>query len=457
MAPMPPPPPAETPPPPPPAAPPAPPPNPVMTKFNATFYGFAEFDSIYDSTQSFVDLMGNGNIARSNTYTGNHNRMTFGARNSRIGFKLKGPSTEYIKSSGQVEGDFIGTLPLGAPNPVGTPPLTESSFFTSPVFRIRHFYAKMETPYVDIMGGQYWSLFGWQAIFLPCTVQIQGLPGLLFARVPQLRLSHTFKLDPVDVEVAVGAARPPQRNAATPDGQFGVRMAYNGWKGLRTANSTGTAVDSLQIAVSGVIRQFRAPEFTAAPTSSLTIGGKGIAVDALIPIVPASTVHDGNALTFTGEFVYGQATADAYTGLSGGASNPALPANAMGMVPTYPQDFDNGDIAFTADGVLHAIRWWSTIVGLQYYFPTPVRMFVAANYSHIQSPNIDVLGATSAARWNKMDWFDFNYFIDPNDALRFGVEYSWNQQHYLDSTMSPQPPGSTPHNHRVQFSMFYIF
>ena len=66
---------------------------------------------------------------------------------------MKGPGNDTIKSSGQFEGDFIGTLPLGAPNPVGTPALTESSFFTSPVFRIRHFYGKMETPYVDVLAG----------------------------------------------------------------------------------------------------------------------------------------------------------------------------------------------------------------------------------------------------------------------------------------------------------------
>ena len=52
----------------------------VSAKFAATFYGFVEFDSIYDSTQSFNDLAGNGAIARSGTYAGDHGRMIFGAR-----------------------------------------------------------------------------------------------------------------------------------------------------------------------------------------------------------------------------------------------------------------------------------------------------------------------------------------------------------------------------------------
>jgi hypothetical protein len=436
--------------PPPAAAPAAPPPSPVMTKFGATFYGFAEFDGIWDSTQSFVDLAGNGAVARSNTYAGSHDRFTFGARNSRLGFKLKGPGTDTVKSSGQFEGDFIGTLPLGAPNPVGTPPVTESSFFTSPVFRIRHFNAKLETPFVDILAGQYWQLFGWQAMFLPCTVQIQGVPGLLFARVPQFRLSHAFKSEGADFEIAAAASRPPQRNSGAPDAQAGLRFAINRWKGLRTANSTGTAVDPLQIAVSGVYRRFRVPPLAAVPgVDQVTMNGGGFAVDALVPIIPAKTVNDGNALTLTGEFVYGQSIADTYTGLSGGASFAAPPPNAMGMAQTYPQDVDNGNVAFTADGVLHAIRWWSTILGVQYFLPTPVRMFVAANYSHMKSPNIDVLGATSNARFNKSDWFDFNYFVDPNAAIRFGIEYAYFHQNYLS--------GDVGKNSRVQFSMFYIF
>jgi len=441
--------------PPPAAAPPAPAPSPVLTKFGATFYGFAEFDSIYDSTQSFVDLAGNATIAHNvaatgtamavNPYTANHSRMTFGARNSRLGFRLKGPGTETIKSSGQFEGDFIGTLPFGAPTPVvpaGTSALTESAFFTSPVFRIRHFNAKLETPYVDILAGQYWQIFGWQAMFLPATVEIQGVPGLLFSRTPQFRLSHTVKSDALDIEVAAGAMRPLQRNSVAPEGQAGLRLAINGWKGLHTANSTGTAVDPLQIAVSGSLRHYRVSTLMGAPVPSVTSTGGGIAVDALIPIIPAATVNDGNALTFTGEFVYGQSIASAYTGLSGGLASVA-PANT--------QDFDigAGDIAFTADGVLHAIRWWSTIVGLQYYLPTPMRTFVAVNYSHMKSPNMDQLGATSNARFNKSDWVSGNFFIDPTAAIRFGIEYAYFHQTFLS--------GDVGKNSRVQFSMFYIF
>ena len=38
-------------------------------------------------------------------------RTQFGARNSRLGFKLKGPDTDTIKTSGVVEADFLGNQP----------------------------------------------------------------------------------------------------------------------------------------------------------------------------------------------------------------------------------------------------------------------------------------------------------------------------------------------------------
>jgi hypothetical protein len=325
---------------------------------------------------------------------------------------------------------------------------------------------KLETPIVDLMFGQYWELFGWQSYFHPNTVELQGVPGQIYSRTPQVRLSKIIKSDAVNVEVAIAALRPPQRDSSVPDGQAGVRVLINHFKALHTAGGTGTAVDPAGIGVSGVARHFVIPEFSAAPTSTRNINSFGISADLLLPILPAQTVNDGNALTLTASYVYGQSIADLYTGLTGGASFPPLPANAMGVVPPYPQDVDNGLVALTPDGVLHAIRWWSTIVGLQYYFPTPIRMWVTANYSHMSSPNIDVLaaaangvpaagsGANSVAGrsnslFNKSDWFEGCYFVDATGSIRFAVDYAYFRQTYLD--------GTKPTNNRVGFSAWYLF
>ncbi|HLK89002.1 MAG TPA: hypothetical protein VKZ18_03855, partial [Polyangia bacterium] len=328
--------------PPPPPAPPAPTPSPLanmMSKFSATFYGFAEFDAIWDSTQSFNDLAGNAVILHQSApatatmpnpttpYGAENGRTTFGARNSRVGFKLKGPDSDMIKTSAVVEADFLGNQPQGSPAPAGSPAVSEGSFYTSPAFRMRHYYFKMETPIVDVLAGQYWQLFGWQSMFHPNTVEIQGVPGQIYSRSPQLRLSKAIKSDVINVEIAAAASRPPQRNSELPDGQLGVRLVLNQWKGMHTAGAAGSAIDGASIGFSTVGRRFKVPNFAAAPTSSVTLNGYGYSVDALVPIIPATDVnHPDNALTLTGSFVYGQAIADLYTGLSGGAAFAAPPA-----------------------------------------------------------------------------------------------------------------------------------
>jgi hypothetical protein len=433
-------------PPPPPAPAPAAPaaaPVPVMSaKFAAEIYGFVEFDSITDSTQSFVDLAGNGAIARGN-YAANHHRTMFGVRNSRIGFKFKGPDSEWLKTSAQMEMDFLGNQP-------GTPPaFSEAGYFVNPTFRIRHFMLKMETPIVDIMAGQYWQLFGWQSYFHPNTVDLQGVPGQIYSRSPQVRVGHTFKTDAVNVDLAVAAVRPAERDSSTPDGQAGLRILVNGWKGMRTAGGAGTAADSLAIGVSGVYRHFQLPEYLATPTASSTINGKGISIDALIPVIPGSMDHRGNSLTLNGSFVNGTGISDLYTGLTGGITFPNLanPTNAN-PAPMYTPDVDNGMVVYDANGQLHSIDWQSYLVGIQYYLPPTGHVFVSANYSAMKSNNITNY-APPAKVFNKSAWADGNLFVDLNKAVRIGLEYAWFHQTYGD--------GVKVTNHRGQLSAFYIF
>ncbi len=436
---------------------PAPPSPPSVTsKFSATFYGFVEFDAIHDSTQSFNDLAGNATIAPSGSFAASHDRMIFGARNSRLGFKLKGPETETIKSSGIAEMDFLGNQPQGSPSPAGSPAVSESAYFASPTFRIRHMALKLETPFVDILAGQYWQLFGWQSNFHPSSVDIQGLPGQVYSRAPQLRLSHTVKTDMVNVEIAVAASRPPQRDSGLPDGQAGLRLIINDWKGMRTAGGTGTSVDPASIGVSGVARRFRLPEYANAPVQTQTINGYGISVDGLIPVVPATASNWDNALTLTGSFARGQAIADLFTGLTGGVGLNPLPADSTGKASSFAMDIDNGLVIFDANGQMHAIRWQAVLVGLQYYFPTsPFRMWVAANYSHMSSSDIqNIVVGTSGSNvngkiFNKSDFADGNLFVDATQSIRFGLEYAWFRQTYLNGVKGT--------NHRVQLSGFYLF
>lgn len=432
-------------------------PVPMKGKWNPVLYGFVEFDAIHDSTQSLGDFAGNtiiqgGGASSLAKYQGSHSRAQFGVRNSRIGFKLSAPEMNGIKTSGILEMDFLGNQPGTPP----TPAVTENGYFTSPTFRVRHMALKMETPYVNVLAGQYWQLFGWQSYFHPATVEIQGVPGQIFSRAPQFRVSHTFKTDPVNVELAVAASRPPQRDSGVPDGEGGLRLIFNDWKGVRTMGGAGTAGDPAAIGVSGVMRRFRVLDYEAQPKFSLPVSGWGISLDGMLPIIPATLTDRSNALTINGSYVLGRGISDLFTGLIDGNMTTAWPVPNPGNVanPSYTGNIDSGLVEFGNGGTLHAIRWRAFLTGIQYYLPPSGNVWVALNYSHMNSSNImNYLPLTNpnvtAGVYKKSEWYDANLFWDPTVATRFGVEYAHFRQIMGDNTHRA--------NDRAQFSGWLIF
>ncbi len=443
----------------------------MVSKFAATLYGFAELDAIYDSTQSLNDLPGNTAIARPSTYAGSNSRMTFGARNSRLGLRVMSPETSWFRASGVLEFDLLGaTLPIGAGQPYYG---TEAAYFNNPTFRLRHAYLKFETPVVDILAGQYWHLFGFEGNYFPASVQLQGLPAELYTRIAQIRLSHTFKSDAVNVELAVAAVRPPQRDSGTPEGTAGLRLVFPTWTGMQSQASTGTAIAPASMALSGTVRKLLLPPLSAAATSSTTqyneLWGKAIAVDAFFPVIPATKTTKANSLSISGELSYGHGISDLYVGLTGGVSNPALPTpaatatNQNPVAPTYTPDLDPGIAMYNyVTGRAEAVQWTTVDAGLQYYLPgLDGRLFVASNVVHAGSANSgDFLGIAANAKpaavttaqgkiRKEETMVDAAILGDPYPGVRFGLEYA----HYADTYLD----GVTAVNHRVQFSAFYIF
>jgi hypothetical protein len=365
----------------------------------------------------------------------------FSVRNSRLGFKLNAPTLGAIKASAVLEMDFLGNQPPNA---------SEAAFFQNPSFRIRHFAFKVETPVVDALVGQYWQLFGWQSLFHPNTVDLQGVPGQVYSRAPQFRLSKTIKAGDSAFDIALAAARPPQRNSAVPDGQAGLKFTYSGFKAVHTAAGTGTAADGLGIGVSGVARRFIVPELAAKPENRHGKSGYGISIDGLVPIIPATMEHGENALTFTGSFVAGTGISDLYTGLTGGVTFPPI-QNADGTTTPYGADIDPGLVTYDAQGDLHTINWQSYILGLQYYLPPNGKLWVSGNYSSMKSTNaLRYTSATGDATiYDRSFWWDVNLFYDLTSAVRFGAEYASFNQRYGD--------GKDAKNERWQFSGWFLF
>jgi hypothetical protein len=427
----------------------------TVGKWSTTIYGFVEADSIYDSTESFNDLAGSALVLRSGTFGGDHPRTQFSIRNSRFGFRFRSPEYHEIRGTAVVESDFQGSTAAVGYNPTaGYSEITENQFFTAPVWRIRHLYVKEESPIVDALFGQTWHLFGWQGSYHPNTVQYQGVPGELYSRTPQLRLSKTLKSDDVTFDIAIAAMRPPQRDSAIPEGEAALHFAINHWTGVQTQGSTGTAIAPASIAVSGDLRTFALPNDVAAPTTTIQKSSGAIAVDAFLPVIPGSKENMGNSLSILGEFVTGTGIADMYTGLNGGVGYPTLPAPATAVAPAVmaPQvyaDIDPGLVEY-GNGTIHFIQWQTIRAGIQYYFPgLDGKMWISANYSNVSSANSGQFGLAAKSTLKFMDWVDVNLFGDLTPAIRLGVEYANYTQRYNDETLAV--------DHRVQGAAFYIF
>ncbi len=448
----------------------------VVGKWSATLYGFAEADYAFDSTESYSDLAGSGQVAHPGTYAAKNPRSQFGIRNSRFGFRFRAPEYHGVRASAQIETDFLGDWsPPTYVAATGEP--TENQYFTSPALRLRHAFMKLETPIVDVILGQTWHLFGWGSSYQPNTVQIQGVPGEIYARTPQARLSHTFASRDVTFDIALGAMRPPQRDSAVPEGEAGLHFAINNWTGVQTMGATGTTVSPASVAVTGDLRRFAIPNYPTGGTvadpsvaSTYDIGktGGGVAVDAFIPVIPGSLEHMGNSLSLLGEFVYGQGIGDLYTGLTSGLGVPALvpvPAgSAAGTVSTtaYNPQIDSGLVTVDGKGNVTVIEWQTLRAGLEYTFPgVDGRLRLSGNYANVTSPNALKLltttpaTATAAATTNAakirdaLNWFDVCLMGDLTPAVRLGVEYAYSTDKYAD--------GESGVNHRVQASAFYVF
>ncbi len=416
----------------------------VTSKWDSTFYGFIEADTIFDSTQSYSDAPGNGLIQGNTKYAGQKPRMQYSIRNSRIGYKIAAPEFGGLKLSGIAEMDFLGNQPgdsgvsssaVGADGKAATESISqsESSVWNNPAFRARHLVMKAENAYVDLWFGQTWNLFGGQSVVHPASVFIQGLPGQVYGRTAQIRLLHTFKTDAVNVEIAVAAARAPQRDAAMPDLQGALKVQLPKWKGVHTNGSTGTGFDPLTVSVSGI---YRTLDLSTDPTATAkTTNGWGLSIDAFLPIIPGTPEDRSNALSVTASYVMGAGIADMYSGMSTGVAGPA------GV------SIDKNLATFDANKNPTAVKLNSMLFGLQYYLPGN-KFWIAGNFSTWGSDNAKDLVAPAKAL-KSGQFISGAVFFDPTPAFRLGAEFA--------QTTTKLGDDSSATNNRGQFSAFYLF
>jgi hypothetical protein len=406
----------------------------IVGRFFTTLYGFLQMDFIHDTQRYAADSAGNSNLNLTGTRAADLGRSVMTPRGTRLGLRFGAPDFHGVRMSGNFEMDFLGNEPGAPPRSSPAPSLAESAFFTQPVPRIRHALLKADTDYVTLWIGQTWNLMAFQGAFIPTSVQFPGLPGALFGRTPQIRLSHIFDAKAVSVEVAAAALRPPQFDSEIPDLQGGIKFNVNGWTGVQTIGATGTTISPASIAVTGATRTFKlATSTTGDATASVT--GNALAINAMIPLIPAK---ERGALSFIvlGGFTTGSGYGDLFTNLNGGIVNIGRPS---GIAPIPPsgidpyaalQDVDLGMVGFDNTGTLRTIDWQSlTLTGEIHFGPA----ILAGTFSNLVSGNIDQFQNNQNAWYHEWFW-DANLIADLTPSFRMGAEFARTFQRRLSGT-----------------------
>lgn len=429
----------------------------VKGKWLPLLYGFTQLDLYRDSTQSFGAGSNYNLIARPDTYRGDNGRTQLDARNTRFGFKFTSPEVNGLKGTGLLEVDFWGNQPSPAPQYPNSTGVTEQAYYTNPLLRIRHAAVKAETPYVDVLAGLYWNLFGWHLNFIPFSQDTYQVPGGAIARTEQIRLSHLFKTGPVNVEVAAALARPPQRDADVPEGQAGLRFVIDDLKGVGSFPQLSFPIFA-QVGVSGIAREFRLPEHVATPTSSRKTSGQGLSLDFRLPLFGGTVKDRRNAANIYGTFITGKGIGDAI-GVTGGANvNPVTPPATVGSNATYAQNIDNGIVAWDPINLKYVpIQWTTYLVGLQYHDPFIGNFFITANYGAAKSNNLkDLYPAQTgtgvvgpAGVVPKYQYWNIGLGAFVTQSVSFALGYARTKQTYADDKEAK--------NSRFILSAFYSF
>jgi len=399
-------------------------PAPLPDRWSTKFYGFVELDAIHDSTQSFTEASLNSFIFPRGTYQGDHGRTQFTAKNSRIGLMLEAPAFHGIAVSGNINFDFFGAQPTE---------VTENDFNVVGTMRLRHAWFKLRSPIIDVLAGQHPTVFGWGGSgFYPGTVAFLGVVGQVYHHDAQLRLSKTLGGKNLNLEIAAAAVRPGQRDAEIPDVEGGLRIALNGWKGRTIQGNDRPEIVPLSVGVSGMHRWFQVAEYLELPRRPVKATGWGLAVNGLVPVLPASGPDDfRNCLTLTGEFSMGTGIADRYSFLTGGARFPALPnPKGLNIPPVYRQNIDNGLVTFDGDENLHTIDWQAYVLGVQYYLPLPLRVWVTGIYANVSSKNIAELTPLSnhGNIFTKSTYMDGSLFVGITPDVHVGFSLQMMEQ-----------------------------
>lgn len=404
------------------------------------FTGSVEPILHFDSTRSFRDQTGNFPVARPGTNNGNEGRAQLSVHTSRFGFLLTPPEVDSMKQSVFLAFDFLG---YNATPATLAPANSETFFYNSSALRMTHFYYTVERNDWKLLAGQSGSVFGWTPYYYPAQMGLLFVSGINFNRPPQLSIFKTIPTSEVaKLQAAFSITRPAQADAQMPNLDFGLRYIFGENKAGYTNSTNAISLEQASVALSGTYRKFEVPSTTTSVNSNSHNGG-ALAVNLMLPIIPAEGKSPSNSLLLLADASTGEGYSEAYIGSS--FNLPTL--QSSGATGTF---LDAGLGGYTTSGTFKLTEMYTFTGQIQYYLPIEKKAFVTVGYGQLKLENPEgFVPATGLVIYDTSKTFYTSVFYDFTDAVRTGVEYRDVTTEYVD--------GVSASNDRFMFTTMYRF
>lgn len=291
--------------------------SPVTSKFNLSIGGFVKLDYTYNSVnlgQSGSLAPGSGAIPKTSSQQGQADQSILTARQSRLWFKVGGPTFLGAKTNALIEADFYGDPAAAA---------------ESPQMRMRLAYGTLDWKNTQVLFGQYWDTFGPMVMATVDFRQAASFGTPNNPRVPQIRLTQKVNFnDDNGLKFILGLQDPNQ------DGNNNSALGISNNVGM-TVNVAGQAMFvskalgvspgfwgmSMNSLTAGVFGLFGSQKVTYAALATKHVDSYGYGFYAFVPILKSS---DGKSramtLSFEGQaymaanMAFNTATAAAFVG-----------------------------------------------------------------------------------------------------------------------------------------------
>ncbi len=409
--------------------------------------GFVELDTIYDTTRSLPEVVGNTAIAKKGTFDGDNGRTQFSIRNTRLSFNVIAPEVDGWKTRGYIETDFLGYDPSVAAS--GTTN-SEASFYSNPTMRLRHAFLSADQNGWQVLAGQTWNLFGWQPAFVPSSVSISPLAGILYQRAERIGVSKTISGDTQSVQIATSLQKPSQRDGRIPNVDLGIKWSDNARKSGFASSNSDIKTQPMSFGLSGTYRNFTYPNSSTSTTESTSMAGLAAAADVLIPVIASDDGKDvSHTLTATGEFTIGKGYGDEFPSWTGGLAqlNTSSAAPAPNSIT-----LDQGLGGYNNGGAFELIRLRTFNGQLQYHLNG--KCFFTAGYGQLFSNNlgnfISGAGQTSSRLYDRTEAKFVNWVHDFTSQFRIAFEFDQFTTHYVAD-------GAVNHDNRYIMATYFRF